>query len=120
MKIDRPAGLGEPEKAADGRVERADKPSESFADKLHGTSPAAEAVAPPGIDDIEALVAQVRAGELTMDGLLETLVERVASSSPLGPHGRDELRSILMAVLDSDPTLRGLTRAIEQAPGGGR
>lgn len=113
MKVDRPTGPVGP-KELEGGVERSGEPTESFASKLHGAQPPVAATEPGPIEGIEALVARLRAGEITMEGLLDSLVERTAASSPLGPRGREELRSILKAALDSDPTLRRLTRAIEQ------
>jgi hypothetical protein len=113
MKIDRPRGTERPDATPEAsQPGRAETPGAPFSEVLRGES--GPAVAGAGLEGIAGLVAQLRAGEMTMDGLLEKLVDRVAETTPLGPQGRLELRSTLRAILEDDPTLRRLTRAIEQ------
>ena len=85
----------------------------SFTEALGKSEGAAgtEAVAPAGIEE---LVGRFRAGEISMDALLDSLVEGAVQGAPLGERGRMELREALRAAVENDPTLRRLAREIEQ------
>jgi hypothetical protein len=114
MKIERPTGPAAPD-AQSGIPDagRAEKPSVSFPEALGR----AEGDAPPGAVDpagIEGLVGRLRAGEIGMDAVLDSLVEQAAACAPLGPKGQGELREILRSALENDPTLRRLARELEQ------
>jgi hypothetical protein len=111
-KIDRPSGPTQP---LDGIAEpdRAGEPQAAFTEALGKSEGATgvEAVAPAGIEE---LVGRFRAGEIDMDALLDSLVEGAARGAPLGERGRMELREMLRAAVENDPTLRRLAREIEQ------
>lgn len=114
MKVERPKGPTGPDAQAPvGEVGIAKEPAVSFQETLAGASEAtgATAVAP---ESIEALVGRLRAGEIGVDAVLETLVQQAAQAAPLGPKGAEQLREVLRSVLESDPTLRALVRDIEQ------
>jgi hypothetical protein len=111
MKIDRPSGPTGPDAPGPvGQTERAGEPKVSFAETL-GKSEGAAAVDPVGV---EALVGRLRAGEIGMDAALDTLVAQAVQGAPLGARGKEELRELLRAALENDPTLRRLAREIEQ------
>lgn len=114
MKIDRPTGPQAPDgQSPVGEAGRAGEPAVSFAEtlgKTEGADPTA-AVAATGVD---ALVERMRAGEIGIDAVLDALVEQSVQAAPLGPQGKQELREILRAALENDPTLRRLAREIEQ------
>lgn len=60
--------------------------------------------------ELDALVAQVRAGALSVDQALERLLARAVDGvgAALPPAARDELEGLLREALQSDPTLRAL------------
>jgi hypothetical protein len=111
-KIDRPSGPTQPPEGI-AETDRAGEPKASFTDALGKSEGAtgAAAVAPAGIEE---LVGRFRAGEIGMDALLDSLVEGAVQGAPLGERGRMELREVLRAALENDPTLRRLAREIEQ------
>jgi len=114
MKIDRPSGPKPPEEQAPvADVGRKGAPALEFADALAGAD-GASAAGGVGTTGVEALVGRLRAGEIGVDAVLDTLVEQAVQGAPLGPQGRDTLRAMLRAALESDPTLQRLVREIEQ------
>jgi hypothetical protein len=111
MKIDRPTGPQAPEEQAPvGDAGAAKAPGVSFAETL-GKAEGAAAVEPSAV---EALLGRMQAGEIGIDAVLDTLVEQSVQGAPLGPKGKQELREILRVALENDPTLRRLTREIQQ------
>jgi hypothetical protein len=114
MKVERPAGPTGPDAQAPvGEAGVAKDPAVAFKETLAGASEVA-GTSPVAAESVEALVGRLRAGELGLDAVLETLVQQAAQAAPLGPKGAEQLREMLRAVLESDPTLRALVRDIEK------
>ena len=107
MKIERPRGPGgvEPETPA-----TAEGPAVPFAERLAGGEPAAPAGRAEGL---HALVERLRSGEIRIEQALDALVEESVAAAPLGPRGREQLRELLRAHLEADPTLSRLVREID-------
>lgn len=110
MRVDRPGGAQGPqeipEAAESGRAEEA---TGAFAEELRKG-----AAVPEGMEGLPALVEKLRTGELTIEGVVESMVDQVVSRTPLSPAGQEALRATLQSLLAEDPTLRRLTRTIEQ------
>ena len=114
MKVERPKGPVAPDAQAPvGDAGRVDQPAVSFGETLAGSEVAsgAAAIAP---ESVEALVGRLRAGEIGVGAVLDTLVEQAVRGAPLGPRAVEQVREMLRSALESDPTLRALVREIEQ------
>jgi hypothetical protein len=112
MKVNRPTGPVAPDAPAPvAGAEVAKEPAVSFGETLATEASATPAIAP---ESVEALIARLRAGEIGVDAVLETLVDQAVGAAPLAPKAAEQLREMLRSVLESDPTLRALVRDIEQ------
>jgi hypothetical protein len=107
MKIERPRGPGglPPEAPA-----TAEAPAVPFAERLAGGERAAAA---GPTERLQALVERLRSGEIRIEQALDALVEQSVAAAPLGPRGREQLRELLRAHLEADPTLSRLVREID-------
>jgi len=116
MKVERPSGPKPPDESQPvAEPGRPGEPKVDFGEVLASTEAAGASGAAEGPPtSVEALVGRLRAGEIGVEAVLDTLVDQAARGAPLRPELRDGLREMLKAALQSDPTLRQLVREIEQ------
>lgn len=93
------------------------KTGESFQATLERTSQASKSANVGAPAAIGALVDDLKAGRITLDGALDKLVARAVGSGPakaLSAAQRTELESMLRNALAEDPHLVALTKDLER------
>ncbi|MBK8171040.1 MAG: hypothetical protein IPK60_11950 [Sandaracinaceae bacterium] len=113
----KPPGHGVPPTSpseVDGtRAPASSSTGESFKATLDRTTASASAKGATAPDAVRALVDDLRAGKITLDGALDTLVARAlgnGAAKGLGPAQRRELETMLRSALADDPHLVALTK----------